>query len=225
MGIEPQNVITKDNVEIEVDGILWANPGLDVEDIKKTFYNIDNWKKAVVQLAQTNLRQEFGKISLDESLVARETIAANLKHSLDKLTENWGLKVSKVEIKLIDPPNDIKVAMHKEKSAEQERRAMKTLAMGRFEAAEQEKLAELQRAEGEKAAAIMIAEGKAQAIKLVNEAADKYFTGNAKDLKVLEATESSLKDNTKVVLTEKGIKPSIILGDIPFQLKNEKGKE
>lgn len=217
MDITPQDVITKDNVEIKVDGIIWVRPGFQAEDIQKTFYNIDNWKAAVIQLAQTNLRQEFGHLTLDESLIARERISFNLQKSLDETTDSWGLKVTKVEIKLIDPPVDIKVAMHKQKTAEQERRAMKLLATGRYEAAEQDKLAAIQIADGKKEAAIKVAQGKAEAIKLVNEAAEKYFKGNAVGLKQLEVTEASLKDNSKIIISENGIKPSIILGDIPVR--------
>lgn len=216
MDIEPQPVITKDNVEIHVDGLIWVRPGLDAEEIKKTFYNIDNWKTAVLQLAKTNLRQEFGELTLDESLIARERISSNLRDVLDKMTKDWGLKVCKVEIKLIDPPQDIKAAMHKQKTAEQERRAMKLLATGRFEAAEQEKLAAIQVAQGQREAEIMIAEGKAKAIELVNQAAEKYFKGNAKELKQLEVTEGSLKDNSKIVITEKGISPTLLIGELPI---------
>ena len=215
MDIHPQEVITKDNVEIKVDGIIWVRPGYEEEYIKRTFYNIDNWRIAIMQLAQTNLRQEFGHLTLDESLVARERINRNLQESLDKTSDEWGLKVTKVEIKLIDPPVDIKAAMHKQKTAEQERRAMKLLATGRFEAAEQDKLAAIQIAEGKREAEVKIAEGKARAIELVNEAAERYFVGNAQLLKKLEVTQASLENNSKVVLTEKGISPQIILGDLP----------
>lgn len=217
MDIEPQAVITKDNVEIHVDGLIWVRPGLSVEEIKKTFYNIDNWQHATIELAKTNLRQEFGGLTLDESLIARERISSNLQDTLDRLTKDWGLKVCKVEIKLIDPPDDIKAAMHKQKTAEQERRAMKLMATGRFEAAEQEKLAAIQIAQGRKEAEIQVAEGKARAIQLVNEAAEKYFVGNAKDLKRLEVTETSLKDNSKIVLSQSGISPQIILGELPVK--------
>jgi len=215
LDIAPQPVITKDNVEIHVDGLIWVRPGLDADDIKKTFYNIDNWKTAVLQLAKTNLRQEFGELTLDESLIARERISSNLQEVLDKMTKDWGLKVCKVEIKLIDPPQDIKAAMHKQKTAEQERRAMKLLATGRFEAAEQEKLAAIQVAQGQREAEIMIAEGKAKAIELVNQAAEKHFKGNAKERKQLEVTEGSLKDNSKIIITEKGISPTLLIGEVP----------
>jgi regulator of protease activity HflC (stomatin/prohibitin superfamily) len=215
MDIHPQPVITKDNVEITVDGVIWVRPGLDAEDIQRTFYNIDDWKAAVLQLAMTNLRQEFGALTLDESLTARERISNNLRSALDDMTDEWGVTVCKVEIRLIDRPRDLKEAMHKQKSAEQERRAMKLLATGKFEAAEQEKLAAIQKAEGEREAAIRVAEGRAQAIQLVNEAAQRYFVGNAQLLKQLEVTEASLKDNAKVILAPDGISPSIILGEIP----------
>jgi regulator of protease activity HflC (stomatin/prohibitin superfamily) len=218
MDIPPQAVITKDNVEIHVDGVMWVRPASDEESIKRTFYNIDNWKRAVIQLAMTNLRQEFGDLTLDESLVAREKIAHNLEAVLNAFTEEWGLKVSKVEIMLIDPPEDIKRAMHKQKTAEQERRSMRLLATGEFEAAEQQKLATIQRAEGEREAAIMVAEGKAQAIQLVNEAAQKFFQGNAQTMRQMEMTETALRDNAKIVITEEGISPTLLLGSLPVSV-------
>jgi regulator of protease activity HflC (stomatin/prohibitin superfamily) len=218
MDIPPQSVITQDNVEIHVDGVMWVRPAADEESIKKTFYNIDNWQRAVVQLAMTNLRQEFGNLTLDESLVARERIASNLQAVLNAFAEEWGLLVSKVEIMLIDPPADIKQAMHKQKTAEQERRAMRLLATGEFEAAEQQKLAMIQRAEGEREAAIKVAEGKAEAIRLVNEAAQQYFRGNAQALKQMEMTEAALRDNAKIVITEEGISPTLLLGSLPVSV-------
>lgn len=232
MDIPPQPVITKDNVEIRVDGVMWVRPKSDEESIKRTFYNIDNWKRAIVQLAMTNLRQEFGDLTLDESLIAREKIATNLQRVLNEFSADWGLVVSKVEIMLIDPPEDIKKAMHKQKTAEQERRSMRLLATGEFEAAEQQKLATIQRAEGEREATIQraegereasirVAEGRAQAIQLVNEAAEKYFQGNAQLLRQLEMTENSLKDNAKIVVTEKGISPTLLLGSIPVSAVKE----
>jgi regulator of protease activity HflC (stomatin/prohibitin superfamily) len=227
MEIPPQQVITHDNVELKVDGIMWVRPATDEESIKKTFYNIDNWKNAITQLAITNLRQEFGNLTLDESLVAREKIAHNLQAILTKFSVEWGLTVSKVEIMLIDPPEDIKRAMHLQKTAEQERRSMRLLATGEFEAAEQKKLATIQRAEGDRAAAIMVAEGRAEAIRLVNEAAEKYFTGNAQILKKIEMVETSLKDNAKIVISDKGINPTLLLGDLPLKAagKGSDGKE
>ncbi|MBN1450671.1 MAG: hypothetical protein JW963_06615 [Anaerolineales bacterium] len=224
MDIHPQSVITKDNVEIQVDGVMWVRPAIEEEAIKRTFYNIDNWKQAIIQLAMTNLRQEFGDLTLDESLVAREKIATNLQRILNAFAVEWGLSVSKVEIRLIDPPEDIKKAMHKQKTAEQERRSMRLLATGEFEAAEQQKLAIIQRAEGEREAVIQVAQGKAEAIRLVNEAAEKYFVGNAQLLKQLEMVETALRDNAKIILTEHGINPTLLLGSLPVNVSNEKSR-
>ena len=237
MDIPPQSVITKDNVEIKVDGIIWAKPKSDEVSIKQTFYAIDNWKYAVMELAMSNLRQEFGNITLDESLVSREKISFDLQQSLDDLTNDWGVRVSKVEMRLIDPPEDIKIAMHKQKTAEQERRSMRLLATGKFEAAQQEKLgaiekakgakesailkadgerqAQILRADGEREAKIRIAEGESERIRMVSESAEAHFKGGAKELKELEVTENALKFNSKIVLTEKGISPQVIIGDIP----------
>jgi regulator of protease activity HflC (stomatin/prohibitin superfamily) len=223
MDIHPQSVITKDNVEIQVDGIMWVRPAIEEEAIKRTFYNIDNWKRAIIQLAMTNLRQEFGDLTLDESLVAREKIAANLQRILNAFATEWGLTVSKVEIRLIDPPEDIKKAMHKQKTAEQERRSMRLLATGEFEASEQKKLATIQLAEGEREAVIQVAQGKAEAIRLVNEAAHQYFIGNAQTLKQIEMVEISLRENAKFVITEHGISPTLLLGDLPVSVSSEKG--
>jgi len=224
MDIPPQPVITQDNVEIRVDGVMWVRPEADEESIKRTWYNIDNWKRAVIQLAMTNLRQEFGDLTLDESLVAREKIATNLQSVLNQFAADWGLIVSKVEIMLIDPPEDIKTAMHKQKSAEQERRSMRLLATGEYEAAEQQKLATIQRAEGEREAAIKVAEGKAEAIRLVNEAAERYFQGNAQMLKQIEMTETALRDNAKIVITEHGVSPTLLLGSLPVSVTPEKAR-
>jgi regulator of protease activity HflC (stomatin/prohibitin superfamily) len=223
MDIHPQSVITKDNVEIQVDGIMWVRPAVEEEAIKRTFYNIDDWKRAIIQLAMTNLRQEFGDLTLDESLVAREKIATNLQRILNAFATEWGLTVSKVEIRLIDPPEDIKKAMHKQKTAEQERRSMRLLATGEFEASEQRKLATIQLAEGEREAVIQVAQGKAEAIRLVNEAAHQYFIGNAQTLKQMEMIETSLRENAKVVITENGISPTLLLGNLPVSVSSEKG--
>ena len=109
--------------------------------------------------------------------------------------------------------------MHLQKTAEQTRRAAKLEATGRFEAAAQDKLAAIEKADGEKQAEIKVAEGKAEAIKLVNESADKYFKGNAVELKRQEVSQAALEYNSKIIITKEGINPQIILGDLPTKLR------
>lgn len=150
MDIEPRPGITSYNVEITVDGVRWVRPTGDEQSLKRTFYSIDNWKRAIIQLAKTNLRQEFGELSPDESLVAHEKIASNLRRVLNTFAVERGLTVSKVEIRLIDPPDHIKEVLHKQKTAEQERRSTKLPVAGEFEVSEQQKPAIAQRAEGER---------------------------------------------------------------------------
>jgi regulator of protease activity HflC (stomatin/prohibitin superfamily) len=160
---------------------------------------------------------------LTGNMKAQWTIATNPQRILNTYAVEWGLTVSKVEIRLIDPPEDSKKAMHKQKTAEQERRSMRLLATGEFEAAEQQKLAIIQRAERE--AVIQVAQGKAEAIRLVNEAAEKYFVGNAQLLKRMEMTENSLRENAKIVITENGISPTLLLGSLPVTVSSEEQRQ
>jgi hypothetical protein len=160
---------------------------------------------------------------LTGNMKAQWTIATNLRRILNTYAVEWGLTVSKVEIRLIDPPEDIKKAMHKQKTAEQERRSMRLLATGEFEAAEQQKLAIIQRAERE--AVIQVAQGKAEAIRLVNESAEGYFVGNAQLLKRMEMTENSLRENAKIVITENGISPTLLLGSLPVTVSSEEQRQ
>ena len=224
MDIHPQPVITKDNVEIQVDGIMWVRPTIDEDSIKRTFYNIDDWKRAIIQLAMTNLRQEFGDLTLDESLVARETIATNLQRILNTYAVEWGLTVSKVEIRLIDPPEDIKKAMHKQKTAEQERRSMRLLATGEFEAAEQQKLAIIQRAEGEREAVIRWPRAGRKPSAWSTRRRSSISTATPRLLKQMEMIETSLRENAKIVITEHGISPTLLLGSLPVSIESSEKK-
>jgi len=108
LDIPPRPVITKDRIEIQVDGIMWVRPAFDEESIKRTFYNIVNWKQALTQLAVTMLRRGFADLTLNESLVAQEKVSATLLSILIASAEEWGVDVDRVEIRLIDPPQDPK---------------------------------------------------------------------------------------------------------------------
>lgn len=234
MDIKKQSVISKDNVELMIDAVVWYRVHPSTDNVKKSFYEIDDIRYAITKLCQTNIREIVGNMDFDTALVSREKIGSTLALTLDKLSDDWGVQVTKVEVQELDPPNDIKHAMHKQKTAEQDRRAMKLEATGRKEAALQDKEAKILLAEAERESAIRIAEGKrqslileaagqAKAIQDVHTAAQKYFKGDAQALKKLEVTEESLKNNTKFMVPH-GTDPVIVFGDssgiVPLKKRN-----
>ncbi len=149
--VPPQSVITKDNVVVEVDAVVYY----EVTDPVKVTYNVANFYTAATKLAQTNLRNLVGDLALDESLTSREVINTKLRQILDDATDKWGTKVTRVELQRIEPPVDVTDAMHRQMKAERDRRAM------------------ILEAEGQKRSAILRAEGEAEAIKKVADA-NKY---------------------------------------------------
>ena len=149
--VPPQAVITKDNVVVEVDAVVYY----EVTDPVKVTYNVANFYTAATKLAQTNLRNLVGDMALDESLTSREVINTQLRQILDDATDKWGVKVTRVELQRIEPPVDVTEAMHRQMKAERDRRAM------------------ILEAEGSKKSAILKAEGEAEAIKKVADA-NKY---------------------------------------------------
>ncbi len=202
LDIEPQPVITKDNVTVTVDAVIYYY----VTDAKAVRYEVANFYAAVSKLAQTNLRNVIGDMSLDETLTSRERINASLRDTLDEATDKWGVKVTRVEVKEIEPPRDISEAMSKQMKAEREKRATileaEAYRQKQILEAEGDKQNAILVAEGDRQAAILRAEGEAQAIENVSTAADKFFIGNAQLLKQLEVTQASLQDNTKLVLSD-----------------------
>lgn len=168
--VPSQKVITRDNVSIEIDALMYVQ----VVDPVKAAYEIANLPMAVAQLAQTSLRNVIGEMDLDHTLTSRDVINAKLKAILDEATDKWGTKVNRVELRNITPPREIQVAMEKQMQAERERRAKvleaegdKQARIARSEGIRQE---QINLAEGEKEAAIRKAEGEAEAIKNVAEA-------------------------------------------------------
>jgi regulator of protease activity HflC (stomatin/prohibitin superfamily) len=166
---------------------------------------------AIVKLAQTTLRNIVGEMSLDVCLTSREKINVELRSVLDQATDKWGTKVNRIELQRIDPPADIQLAMHKQKTAEQERRQIRLLATGRKEAADQERLGTILKAQGEKQSIILKAEGdarqievvaiaQAEAVKLVSEAANQYFKENAQLNKRLDVIRDTFSQQTKIVI-------------------------
>jgi regulator of protease activity HflC (stomatin/prohibitin superfamily) len=157
--VPPQEVITKDNVVVTVDAVVYYQ----ATDPVKLVYNVQNFVLAATKLAQTNLRNVIGDLDLDDALTSRETINAQLRDILDEATDVWGTKVVRVEIQRIDPPADVTDAMHRQMKAERDRRAIVTEAEG-------EKRSQILKAEGVKQSRILEAEGQAEAIKQVAEA-------------------------------------------------------
>ncbi len=157
--VQPQDVITEDNVVVTVDALIYYS----VMDPHRVLYNVENFREAATKLAQTNLRNVVGSLSLDKSLTSREMINAQLREVLDAATDPWGVRVGRVEIKRIDPPKDVTEAMHRQMSAERSRRAMVLESDGKREAA-------VLVAEGDKKSAILKAEGESEAIMKVAEA-------------------------------------------------------
>ncbi|MBU7010122.1 MAG: SPFH/Band 7/PHB domain protein [Theionarchaea archaeon] len=149
--VPPQGVITQDNVVVEVDAVIYY----EVTDPVKVTYNVANFYTAATKLAQTNLRNLVGDLSLDQSLTSREVINTKLRQILDDATDKWGVKVTRVELQRIEPPHDVTDAMHRQMKAERDKRAT---ILG---------------AEGQKRSAILKAEGEAEAIKKVADA-NKY---------------------------------------------------
>ncbi|WP_420624749.1 SPFH domain-containing protein [Candidatus Poriferisodalis sp.] len=160
--VPPQEVITKDNVAVTVDAVIYYEP----TDPVKLKYAVGSFIVAVTKLAQTNLRNVIGDLQLDDALVSREVINSKLRQILDDATDKWGTRVVRVEIQRIEPPPDVTQAMHRQMKAERDRRAVVTEAEG-------EKRSAILQAEGVKQSQILRAEGEAEAIKRVADA-DKY---------------------------------------------------
>ncbi|MDR2106011.1 MAG: SPFH/Band 7/PHB domain protein [Coriobacteriales bacterium] len=157
--VPPQEVITKDNVAVTVDAVVYY----EATDPFKLIYNVTNFYLAATKLAQTNLRNVVGEMQLDESLTSREKINITLRDILDEATDKWGVRIVRVELQRIEPPADVTQAMHRQMKAERDRRAMILEAEG-------DRTAAITRAEGTKQSAILEAEGRATAIKEIADA-------------------------------------------------------
>ncbi len=174
--IGAQTCITADNVTLEVDGILY----IQVVDTKKSAYGIDNYHFAAAQLSQTSLRSAIGKITLDSTFEARESLNGQVVDALDEAADNWGVKVLRYEIKDIQPPKTVLEAMEKQMKAEREKRADIARSEG-------DKQALINRAAGERAEAIALSEG--EKMRRINEA-----EGRAQEiLKVADATAEGIR--------------------------------
>jgi len=220
----PQEIITSDKLNAQVDAQVYFKVKPDEASVKASQYNVYAYEFQITNLARTTLRNIIGTMRLTEANSERGKINAELQKTLLVETAKWGIDVIRTELKEIDPPKDVQETMNKVVKAENEKVAAVDFATATETQADGKRRAAIKEAEGIKQNRILVAEGEAAAIKLVNESAQKYFKGEAKELKKLEVIENSLKDNTKILLSESGINPTIILGDEKIIPLKDKGK-
>jgi len=197
---ESQEIITNDNLNARVDAQVYYKVKDDEESVKSCIYRVLNYQYQIVNLARTTLRNIIGTMTLKSANSERGKINNELQKILRDETAHWGIEIVRTELKEIDPPKDVQETMNKVVKAENEKIAAIDFATATETMADGARRAEIKKAEGIKQANILRAEGEAQAIKLVNEAADKYFVGNAQLLRKLEMVEKSIKDNAKIVI-------------------------
>src|SRR5512138_960393 len=197
---EPQEIITNDNLNAKVDAQVYFKIKADEMSVKQSQYNVNRIEYQIVNLARTTLRNIIGTLTLKSANSERGKINKELHSTLLNETADWGIEIIRTELKEIEPPKDVQETMNKIVKAENEKIAAIDFATAAETKADGEKRAEIRRAEGIKQGAILRAEGEAQAIALVNEAAEKYFIGNAQILRRIQAMETALKDNAKIVV-------------------------
>lgn len=197
---QPQEIITNDNLNARVDAQVYFKVKEDEASVKSSQYNVNNYQFQIVNLARTTLRNIIGTLTLKSANSERDKINTALLTTLSKETQNWGMQIVRTELKEIDPPKDVQETMNKVVKAENEKVAALDFANAAERQADGVKRAEIKKAEGIKQAKILAAEGEAEAIRLVNEAANTYFVGNAQLLRKLEALEKSLSQNAKIVI-------------------------
>ena len=222
---DPQEIITNDNLNASVDAQVYFRVKAEEESVKGAIYNVNNYKYQIVNLARTTLRNIIGTLTLKSANSERGKINAELYNTLHHETMNWGIEIVRTELKEIDPPKDVQETMNKVVKAENEKIAAIDSATAAETVADGIKRATIKEAEGFKQSKILHAEGEAEAIRLVNDAANKYFIGNAQLLRKLEAVEVSLSKNAKIVIPT-GSELINIIGDmaggiIPFETKSK----
>jgi regulator of protease activity HflC (stomatin/prohibitin superfamily) len=197
---EPQEIITNDNLNAVVDAQVYFKVKTDEESVKNSVYNVNNVNFQIVNLARTTLRNIIGTLTLKSANSERGRINDDLHKILIQETTNWGIDIVRADLKQIDPPKDVQETMNKIVKAENEKLAAVDFATAAETAADGKKRAAIKEAEGIRQARILASEGEAEAIRLVNEAAEKYFVGNAQLLKRLETVQVSLQNNAKIVV-------------------------
>lgn len=219
-----QEIITKDNLNAKVDAQVYFKVQPSEESVKASLYGVYNYSHQIIALAQTSLRNVIGGKDFVEVNSKRNTLNDEIKTLIQAQTMAWGIDIVRVELKQIVPPTDVQETMNKVIQAQNTKTAAIDFATATETEANGKQRAQIQQATGLKQALILEAEGKAQAIELVakatanqievvNTAADKFFKGNAQLLKQFETNQASLENNTKIVFTEKGSSPTIVIGE------------
>lgn len=225
---EPQEIITFDNLNAKVDAQVYFKVKIDEESVKSCQYNVNNYQWQIVNLARTTLRNIIGTLTLKSANSERGKINDELHKTLMNETAHWGIEIVRTELKEIDPPKDVQETMNKVVKAENEKIAAVDFATATETAADGQKRAEIKKAEGIKQARILEAEGEAEAIKLVNEAAERYFVGNAQVLRRLETVEKALQNNAKIVVPAHTELVNVIgemAGVLPLKREEKERKE
>ena len=194
--IDPQSIITRDKLNAVVDGVVYYK----VAEAQHAIYNVNNFQASVPSLAKTTLRAVIGKMTLTEANENRDKINVEVEKILSKGVAKWGIEVVRVELQRIEPPPDVQDAMNQVVKAENEKIAALDLATAIETQADGERRTEIKKAEGIAAAIRLKADADGDAIKIVNEAAEEYFVGNAQLLKKLETVSESLRDNAKIIV-------------------------
>jgi len=210
---QPQTIITNDNLNARVDAQVYLKVKSDEEDVKASQYNVTNYENQIVNLARTTLRNIIGTLTLKSANSERGRINEELRSTLKNETASWGIEILRTELKEIDPPQDVQETMNKVVKAENEKIAAVDYATATETQADGQRRAEIKKAEGVRQAKILAAEGEAQAIKLVNEAAEQYFVGNAQVLRKLEAVEKAFWQNAKIIVPANGELVNVV-GDL-----------
>jgi len=214
--IEPQEIITRDNLNAKVDLVVYFKIKKDTESLAKVLYEVRDIYTQLDTLSRTTARNVIGMMSFADVNSKRNELNKKLREILITETKNWGVDVLRVEMKEITPPKDVQETMNQVIKAQNEKDAAIDFATANETKADGEKRAKIKEAEGIAQGKIIVAKAEAERIKLVNESAKKFFTGNAQKLKAYEVTQASLEKNSKIILTEKGVTPQLLIGNLPI---------
>ncbi len=226
-----QEIITLDNLNAIVDAQVYFKVRPDEESVKASFYSVNNYERQIVALTRTTLRNVIGSKTFAEVNSKRGLLNTEIRETMEESVLAWGVEITRCELKQISPPQDVQETMNrvlkaqnekeaaidyanaKETEADGERRATIKLAEGKKKSlildSEGIKESMMLKSSGEAQAIIRVADAKAKEIEVINQAAQEYFKDNAVVLKTLEVNETALKNNSKIILTNKGMNPSL----------------